>query len=82
VSAIMLRFIVYPIVFGLVDPFLDIAPYLDVFFGFAVAQSGENLDGDTIDGIARFAPLVVSTIIWVVVPGIAGWLRATRSEVK
>jgi len=82
VSAIMLRFIVYPIVFGLVDPFLDIAPYLDVFFGFAVAQSGENLDGDAMDGIARFAPMVVSTILWVVIPGIAGWLRATRSELK
>lgn len=82
VSAIMLRFIVYPILFGLIDPFLDIAPYLDVFFGFAVAQSGENLDEDTISGVARFAPMVVSTILWVVVPGVIGWLRANRSELK
>jgi ABC-type transport system involved in multi-copper enzyme maturation permease subunit len=82
VSAIMLRFIVYPILFGLVDAFLDIAPYLDVFFGFAVAQAGEDLDGNSVSGVARVAPLVVSTMLWVVVPGVIGWLRATRSEVK
>lgn len=82
VSAIMLRFIVYPILFGFVDSFLDIAPYLDSFFGFAVAQEGETLNGDTISGVARVAPLLVSTVIWVVVPGIIGWLRALRSELK
>lgn len=82
VSAIMLRFIVYPILFGLISAFIDIVPYVDAFFGFAVAQSGEDLDGNTLDGIARFAPMVVSTLIWVVVPGIIGWLRATRSEIK
>jgi ABC-2 type transport system permease protein len=82
VSAIMLRFIVYPIIFGFVDPFLDVAPYLDVFFGFAVAQGGQNLHDDAVSGLARFAPMVVSTLLWVGVPMVVGWLRATRSEVK
>jgi ABC-2 type transport system permease protein len=82
VSAIMLRFIVYPIIFGFVDSFLDIAPYLDVFFGFAVAQGGQNLHDDAVSGLARFAPMVVSTLLWTVIPIVAGWLRATRSEVK
>jgi ABC-2 type transport system permease protein len=82
VSAIMLRFIVYPILFGLIDPFLDIAPYLDVFFAFAVGQSGENLNEDSIGTVARIMPLVVSVIAWVGVPGVLGWLRATRSELK
>lgn len=82
VSAIMLRFIVYPILFGVMDSFLDIAPYLDVFFGFAVAQGGEDLDGGDISGLARFAPMIVSTLLWVVVPGVIGWLRANRSELK
>lgn len=82
VSAIMLRFIVYPILIGLVSAFRDVVPYLDVFFGFIVAQEGENIDGDSISGIARIAPMVVSILLWVVLPGIVGWLRATRSEIK
>lgn len=82
VSAIMLRFIVYPILFGFVEVFRDIAPYLDVFFGFIVAQEGENVDGDVMTGLARIAPLVVSVVLWVVVPGVIGWMRATRSEIK
>jgi ABC-type transport system involved in multi-copper enzyme maturation permease subunit len=83
VSAIMLRFIVYPILFGVIDAFVDIAPYLDVFFGFVVAQEGEDLDtGDALSGAARFAPMVVSTLLWVVVPGVIGWLRANRTELK
>jgi ABC-2 type transport system permease protein len=82
VSAIMLRFIVYPIIFGFVEGFLNVAPYLDVFFGFAVAQAGENLDGDAVSGLARFAPMVVSTILWVGVPMVVGWMRASRSELK
>lgn len=82
VSAIMLRFIVYPILFGFIDVFRDIAPYLDVFFGFTVAQYGEHIDGGTVTGLERFAPVVVSVILWVVVPGVIGWLRANRSELK
>lgn len=82
VSAIMLRFIVYPILFGLVSAFRDIAPYIDVFFGFVVGQYGESIDGDAVSGAERIAPLVVATLLWVVVPGVIGWLRATRSEVK
>lgn len=82
VSAIMLRFIVYPIVFGFVSMFIDIAPYIDLFFGYAVAQSGENLEGDAIGTVARILPVVTSSMLWIVVPGILGYLRATRSEVK
>jgi ABC-type transport system involved in multi-copper enzyme maturation permease subunit len=82
VSAIMLRFIVYPILFGLIEAFRDIAPYIDVFFGFVVGQEGENIDGDALSGLGRIAPMIVATLLWVVVPGVIGWLRATRSEVK
>jgi len=82
VAAIMLRFIVYPILFGFVDGFLNVAPYIDAFFGIVVAQEGTNLDSDTVSGVARFAPAVVSVLIWVGVPTVIGWLRATRSEVK
>jgi ABC-type transport system involved in multi-copper enzyme maturation permease subunit len=82
VSAIMLRFIVYPIVFGFVSWFFDLGPYIDLFFGFAVAQSGESLQGDAVGGLARVLPLVSSSVLWIVVPGVLGYLRATRSEVK
>ncbi len=82
VAAIVLRFIVYPILMGFFGWFVDLAPFLDVFFGFAVAADGMDLDGDAIDGIARFAPLVSSLTLWLVIPGVIGTWRATRAEVK
>lgn len=82
VAAIVLRFIVYPIFMGLFGWFVDLAPFVDVFFAFAVASGGEDLDGDVIDGIARFAPLLSSLTIWLLIPGFLGTWRATRAEVK
>lgn len=83
VAAIMLRFIVYPIMMGIFSWFADLVPFLDMFFAVGVAQSGEGLsEGQPVGDIARYLPIAVSTIIWVVVPGFLGWMRATRSEIK
>jgi ABC-2 type transport system permease protein len=83
VAAIMLRFIVYPIMIGIFSWFTDLVPFLDMFFAIAVAQTGEDInEGQAVGDIARYLPVVVSATIWLVIPTLLGWLRATRSEIK
>lgn len=79
--AAIVAFFVLPIassiIFGTVPALEDLAPWLDL-------QSAQQplLDGDfSIDG-EQLAQLGATSLIWIVLPFVAGWFRVMRAEIK
>lgn len=82
VLSIMLRFIIWPILFGFFHWAQELAPWLDLFFGFGVASEGKNFDNETVTGVVRYGPIFTGLLVFFVIPGVIGYLRALKSEVK
>lgn len=88
VSSVILRWVVYPVVLGILIAtdapvfFLDAFSYVDISYGLAQAQLGENLLGQPVGELNRYGALFVSCLLWIVLPGVFGTMRALRSEVK
>jgi ABC-2 type transport system permease protein len=69
--------IVSSIIFSLVPGLRDAAPWVDL--GTAQSplfEAGQGLTGE------EYAQLATTSLIWIVVPFIVGWLRVMRAEVK
>ncbi len=69
--------IVMNLLFSLVDALRDAAPWIDLataqmpLFGTSIDLSGEE-----------WAQLGSTTLIWIVIPFVLGWLRLLKAEVK
>ncbi len=68
------------IVFNLVSALEDIAPWIDLGTAqeplFTAFEDTVQLTG------AEYAQLGTTTLIWIVVPFVAGWFRVMRAELK
>src|SRR5690606_27447643 len=82
VVALVLPQMVYGIIYFMVSWGPSVLPWID--FGFAVSAYTGDLpppqDGNAPD--LGFAPIIVSTVIWVVLPFVIGLLRIRRVELK
>ncbi|NHC24034.1 ABC transporter permease [Nocardioides sp. IC4_145] len=67
------------IVFNLVSALRDLAPWLDL--STAQAPLFESFGGAGLTG-EQYAQLGTTTLIWIVIPFVLGWLRVLRAEVK
>jgi ABC-type transport system involved in multi-copper enzyme maturation permease subunit len=82
--AAIVTFFVLPIassiVFGLVPALQDSAPWVDLGTAqaplFEIGASGLDLTGE------QYAQLGTTTLIWIVLPFVAGWIRVMRTELK
>jgi ABC-2 type transport system permease protein len=81
-AAIVVFFVVpvaSSIVFSLVSGLADTAPWIDL--GTAQEPLFGAFEGDDLTG-KQYAQLGTTTLIWIVVPFIAGWFRVMRAELK
>jgi len=82
--AAIVTFFVLPIASGIIFllvPFLrDIAPWLDL--GTAQQPLFDSFGGDSALTGEEYAQLATTSLIWIVVPFMAGWARVMRAEVK
>lgn len=67
------------IIFSLVSGLADAAPWVDL--GTAQEPLFTAFEGDDLSG-QEYAQLGTTTLIWIVAPFIAGWLRVMRAELK
>lgn len=82
--AAIVTFFVLPIassiVFSLVPGLRDSAPWLDLGTAqqplFEIGATGLDLTGE------QYAQLGTTTLIWIVLPFVAGWFRVMRTELK
>jgi len=81
--AAIVTFFVLPIassiVFSLVSGLRDLAPWLDL--GTAQEPLFSSFGGSGLTG-EEYAHLGTTTLIWIVVPFVLGWIRVLRAEVK
>ncbi|WP_435745644.1 ABC transporter permease [Nocardioides sp. SYSU DS0663] len=81
--AAIVTFFVLPIassiVFNLVSGLRDLAPWLDL--GTAQGALFESFGGPGLTG-EEYGQLATTTLIWIVVPFVLGWIRVMRAEVK
>jgi ABC-2 type transport system permease protein len=79
-AAAIVTYFVLPIAFSIVaslwSALNDIAPWVDLGTSQQPLFSGENLSGE------EWAQIVTGTLIWVVLPFLAGLWRVLRAEVK
>lgn len=79
-AAAIVTYFVLPIAFSIVaslwSALNDIAPWVDLSTSQQPLFSGENLSGE------EWAQIVTGTLIWVVLPFLAGLWRVLRAEVK
>lgn len=79
-AAAIVTFFVLPIAFSIVaslwSALSDIAPWVDLGTSQQPLFQGENLTGE------EWAQVVTGTLIWVVLPFVAGLVRVLRAEVK
>jgi ABC-type transport system involved in multi-copper enzyme maturation permease subunit len=79
-AAAIVTFFVLPIAFSIVASLWgaleDIAPWVDLGTSQTPLFSGENLSGE------EWWQIVTGTVIWVVLPFLAGLIRVLRAEVK
>ena len=82
--AAIVTFFVLPIassiVFNLVSGLADAAPWLDLGTAqeplFTAFEDNEGLSGE------QYAHLGTTSLIWIVIPFVAGWFRVMRAELK
>ncbi|CAB4706868.1 MAG: ABC transporter permease [Actinobacteria bacterium] len=78
--AAIVTFFVLPIaasiIFNLVPFLQDAAPWLDLGTAQQPLFNGENLSGD------EYGQLATTSLIWIVLPFVAGWFRLMRAELK
>ncbi|MDN4160362.1 ABC transporter permease [Nocardioides abyssi] len=81
--AAIVTFFVLPIassiVFSLVSALQDLAPWLDL--STAQAPLFESFGGAGLTG-EEYAQLGTTSLIWIVIPFVLGWIRVLRAEVK
>jgi ABC-type transport system involved in multi-copper enzyme maturation permease subunit len=81
--AAIVTFFVLPIassiVFSLVESLRDIAGWIDM--GTAQQPLFELGSGSSLTG-EQYAQLATTSLIWIVLPFVAGWIRVMRAEVK
>jgi ABC-2 type transport system permease protein len=68
--------IAFSIVTSIVEALQDIQPWIDLGTAQAPLFSGASLTGE------EWAQLAVTSVIWILVPGVVGAWRVMRSEVK
>lgn len=82
-AAIVVFFVVpiaSSIIFSLVSGLADAAPWVDL--GTAQEPLLSTFEGDVGLSGEEYAQLGTTTLIWIVVPFIAGWFRVMRAELK
>lgn len=67
------------IIFNLVPGLRDVAPWIDL--GSAQEPLFSSFEGGGLTG-EEYAQLGTTTLIWIVLPFIAGWVRVMRAELK
>lgn len=77
VVALLLPFMVYGPMYGILSWGPDVVPWLDL--GFAISPLTD--ESGTVTGTV-VAQVVVTTLVWVVLPLVAGALRVRRAELK
>lgn len=83
VVALILPFMVYPILMALFGWANDLLPWVNMDYAILMVRTGETFMGEPIDvGAVDYLRVLVTVGLWVVLPGVLGYLRIQRSEVK
>ena len=77
VVALLLPFMVYGPVYGIVSWGPDVVPWLDLGFALRPLTQGDaDVEGKV------YAQVAVTSLVWVVLPLVIGWVRVRRTELK
>lgn len=83
VAALILPVMVYPILMALFGWARDLLPWLNLDYAASYLRTGRNFMGDAIDvGVVDYARFAVTILLWIVIPGVLGFLRIRNTEVK
>lgn len=83
VAALILPFMVYPILMALFGWAQDLLPWLNMDYALMMVREGTTFLGDPIDvGVVDYLRLAFTIFLWVVLPGTLGAMRIQRTEVK
>src|SRR5690606_19461189 len=83
VAALILPFMVYPILMALFGWAQDLLPWLNMDYALMMVREGTTFLGDPIDvGVVDYLRLAFTIFLWVVLPGTLGAMRIHRTEVK
>lgn len=83
VVALILPFMIYPILFFAVSWGSDVVQWLDFNYAAAPLITGNNMmDEEVAVGVLDYVRFAFTIVLWVVVPGVLGFLRIKRTEVK
>jgi ABC-2 type transport system permease protein len=83
VVALILPIMVYPVLIFVFGWARDLLPWLDFNYAAMPLIDGEDFVGDAVDVSAlEYVRFAFAIFLWVVVPGVLGYLRIQRTEVK
>jgi len=83
VAALILPFMVYPVLMALFDWAQDLLPWINIDYAVTMLRQETTFLGDPIDvGPVDYLRLVVTVVLWIVIPGTLGFLRVRSTEVK
>lgn len=76
IVAMLLPFMVYGVLYGFFEWARDIIPWIDLGFATSAFTSGESTNSTDL------MQVIVTTLIWVVLPFVVGLRRVTNAELK
>ncbi|WP_286929751.1 MULTISPECIES: hypothetical protein [Aeromicrobium] len=83
VVALILPVVAYPILMALFGWARDLLPWLDFNYAATPLISGDDVMGEPVDvGALEYLRFAFTFCLWVVLPGVLGFLRIQRTEVK
>ncbi|MBC9224742.1 ABC transporter permease subunit [Aeromicrobium sp. 636] len=83
IVALILPVMVYPILMALFGWAQDLLPWINIDYALMMLRDGTTFLGDPIDvGPVDYLRLVVTLVLWIVIPGTLGFLRVRSTEVK
>jgi len=83
VVALILPLVAYPILMGLFGWARDLLPWLDFNYAATPLITGENVMGESVDvGVLDYLRFAFTFCLWVVLPGVLGFLRIRSIEIK
>ncbi|MCL3837465.1 hypothetical protein [Aeromicrobium duanguangcaii] len=83
VAALILPFMVYPVLLALFDWARDLLPWIQIDYAVMMVREGTTFLGDPIDvGPIDYLRMAVTIVLWIVIPGTLGFLRVRSTEVK